>query len=288
MKSDERFVLSSEEAKIAEDNLDLVKWIVNHKIQWHDQEDFQEKVQIGSIGLIKAVKTFDESKGLKFATYATTCILNEIRMDGRKSKNTSKDISIEQPVAQDENGAEMTIGDILVDERSSDFEGSMEKRKNVAEALMVILNSFPLRQRFIMLLSIAGVTQIEIASLLGISRSYVSRLVKKCKQTFEINLSKHQSEEEYREVFNVVMDETTIRISFSTDEVENFNQSFAKFLSEVTATEFLTDFEIRRSKKQVTIYLPAEKEALSLLAMLVKDIETFQVRCETNLPTDNE
>lgn len=91
-----------------------------------------------------------------------------------------------------------------------------------------------------------------------------------------------------REVFKVAMEETTIRISFSTSDVKNFNQSLASALREIQEPNRLTDFELKKSEEQVTIYLPAERDALEMLAILIKNIETFEVKCETNLVADKE
>lgn len=289
MKSDERFVLSSEEAEIVADNLDLVKWIVNHKIQWRNQEDFEDKVQIGSIGLIKAVKTFDKNRNLKFATYASTCIMNEIRMYGRKvARTSSRDISMEETIASNNSELTVTIEDILIDESSSSFEKNAEKREDIIKALMIILNCFSFRRRFFLLLNAAGFTKMEIANLVGISRSYANRLIIKYKGQMQEIFEGDYQETLYGEVFKVTMADTKIKISFSTNEVENFNQGLARFFTEMTEPKTLIDFEIRRLEGRVIIELPAEKASFALLAMLLNTIENFQMKCETDLVADEE
>lgn len=165
LKSDERFVLSPEEAQMVEDNLDLVKWIVHNKISWNGQEDFQDKVQTGSIGLIKAVKTFDKSKKIKFATYAAVCIINEIRMANRENQKFSEAVSLEQPLSTQCDGIiDLTIGDSIVDERNSNFTNGMDRQIEIVERLSIILNYFQNRQRFTLLLNMAGVQQKKLLS----------------------------------------------------------------------------------------------------------------------------
>lgn len=274
MKSDERFILSPEEAQIVEDNMELVKWIVHHKTIWTSPDDFQEKVQIGSIGLIKAVKTFDKSKGLKFATYATTCILNEIMMDYRNNKKFLEDISFEQITKRGEDGSELTIESCLSDEKAYGFEEKLEDKQESARMLSIILN-YPLtRQKLVVLLNSAGVKQRRSGNLIGISRSYICRLVSECRESLLEQFSNQDQEPEYKEIFKVSIDEITIRVSFSISDIENFNQKLAEFLLNMEEEEQQIDFDIRRSRKQVTIYLPAEKEALGWLGMLIRVIES--------------
>lgn len=289
LKSDERFVLSPEEAQMVEDNLDLVKWIVNNRISWNGQEDFQDKVQIGSIGLIKAVKTFDKSKKVKFATYASTCIMNEIRMDIRRNEGFSKAISLEQPLStQNDDIIDLTIGDSVVDERNSNFTNGMDKQIEIARMLSIVLNCLKDRQRFIMLLSMAEVKKKEIGKWLGITKSRVCKITSECQKKLNAQFLEDGQKMSYREVFKVAMEETTIIISFSTSDVKNFNQSLASALREIQEPNRLTDFELKKSEEQVIIYLPAERDALEMLAILIKNIETFEVKCETNLVADKE
>lgn len=274
MKSDERFILSPEEAQIVEDNMELVKWIVHHKTIWTSPDDFQEKVQIGAIGLIKAVKTFDKSKGLKFATYATTCILNEIMMDYRNNKKFLGNISFEQIVNRGEDGSELTIESCLSDEKTYGFEEKLEDKQELARMLSIILN-YPLtRQKLVILLNSAGVKQRRSGNLIGISRSYICRLVSEFRESLLEQFSNQDQEPEYKEIYKVSIDEITIRVSFSISDIENFNQKLAEFLLNMEEEEQQIDFDIRRSRKQVTIYLPAEKEALGWLGMLIRVIES--------------
>jgi RNA polymerase sporulation-specific sigma factor len=144
--------------------------------------DHDDLISIGTVGLIKAVETFQPTKGTKFATYAARCIQNEILMQLRAQKKTRKDVSLFSPIGTDKEGNEITISDILgtdVDETEEEVNKRLEI-KNMRK-LMNILDD---RERTVIELRFALVdgkewTQNEVADHLGISRSYVSRLEKR-------------------------------------------------------------------------------------------------------------
>lgn len=143
-------------------------------------------VSIGSIGLIKAINTFDPDKNIKLATYASRCIENEILMYLRKNSNTRTEISIDEPLNVDWDGNELLLSDILgTDEdiihRNLDDEVDRQ-------LLKIALGHLSERERNIMKLRF-GIgydgnekTQKEVADLLGISQSYISRLEKRIMQ----------------------------------------------------------------------------------------------------------
>jgi len=142
----------------------------------------EDLVSIGTIGLIKAVNTFCPSKNIKLATYASRCIENEILMFLRKSSNRKQDISIDEPLNVDWDGNELLLSDILGtdnDTVSRNIEQEAEHR-----LLGKIVNSLGERERTIVELrfGLAGRkehTQKEVADIIGISQSYISRLEKR-------------------------------------------------------------------------------------------------------------
>ena len=170
-----------EEARsiLIEHNLRLVAHII--KKYYSNSKDQDDLVSIGTIGLIKAVSTFDKSKGTHLATYASRCIENEILMYFRSQKKTQGDVYIDEPIESDKDGNELTLRDVLAVE--SDI-GEDVDRKIKREQLAVFIQKLPVRERMILELryGIGGrqvLAQREVAKLLGISRSYVSRLEKK-------------------------------------------------------------------------------------------------------------
>ena len=142
----------------------------------------EDLISIGTIGLIKAVNTFRPSKNIKLATYASRCIENEILMFLRKSNNTRNEISIDEPLNVDWDGNELLLSDILGSEPDTVNRNiENEDEKNL---LLRTIDSLENRERLIMHMrfGLGGgreYTQKEVADILGISQSYISRLEKR-------------------------------------------------------------------------------------------------------------
>lgn len=142
----------------------------------------EDLVSIGTIGLMKAVKTFDPTKNIKLATYSSRCIENEILMYLRKVKSAKTELSFDEPLSVDWDGNELTLRDVLgtePDEISQEIEYDDEKR-----LLMQIVSKLPSKERDIMaqrfgLYGTRIYTQKELADKMGISQSYISRLEKR-------------------------------------------------------------------------------------------------------------
>ena len=172
----------SQEAKniLIERNLRLVAHIVKKYSSSFDEQD--ELISIGTIGLIKAVSSFDYTKGAKFATYASRCIENEILMHFRSAKKSASDVYINEPVETDKDGNSLTLMDLIDD--GVDINDQVElmiRSKQLYRFLETCLDSREL-DIIIYRYGLYGGnphTQNETAEKLGISRSYVSRIEKK-------------------------------------------------------------------------------------------------------------
>ena len=165
---------------LIEHNLRLVAHIIKkYYASLSDQDDL---ISIGTIGLIKAVSTFDYDKGTRFATYASRCIENEILMYFRRKKKSASDLSISDPIDTDKDGNAITLQDIMADEDNVLDQIDLQLK---SEQLYQYIDRFlDPRERQIITLryglrSTSPLTQREVASRLGISRSYVSRIEKK-------------------------------------------------------------------------------------------------------------
>lgn len=166
---------------LVEYNLRLVAHIA--KKYYSPDRDMDDLLSIGTIGLIKAINTFDPSKGSRLVTYASRCIDNELLMRLRQERKESREISIYEPIGTDKEGNEISLLDII----STDDE-SMLKKLIISEGLEQILSCFASaldhkeQQVIALRYGLFGhteLTQREIAVLLNISRSYVSRIEKK-------------------------------------------------------------------------------------------------------------
>ncbi len=145
--------------------------------------NIEDLISIGTIGLIKAVNTYKMDKNIKLATYASRCIENEILMYLRKNNKTRSEVSIDEPLNVDWEGNELLLSDILgtdVDIIGKDIEKNVEKN-----LLLDAISKLTKREQHIIALRFGIVseddelTQKEVAELLGISQSYISRLEKK-------------------------------------------------------------------------------------------------------------
>ena len=172
-----------EEAKkiLIERNLRLVAHVARkYSSQFHTMDDF---ISIGTIGLIKAVNTYSSSRSTRLATYAARCIENEILMVIRSSKKNNAEVSINVPIGTDKDGNEISLNDILgtdPDEIADDLDLKIRIHK-MLDTLDHILTD---REKKVLIyrygiLGSTPRTQREGAAILGISRSYVSRIEKK-------------------------------------------------------------------------------------------------------------
>lgn len=170
----------SAKEKLIEHNLRLVVYIAK-KFE-NTGLELEDLISIGAIGLIKAVQTYNYDKQIKLATYASRCIENEILMQLRKTSKTKSEISFDEPLNFDQDGNELLLSDILFTEEDSvskSLDQSVEK-----QLLWESIKKLGAREQEIMMLrfGLGGreeKTQKEVADLMGISQSYISRIEKK-------------------------------------------------------------------------------------------------------------
>ena len=167
--------------KLVEHNLRLVAHVA--KKYYNSEDDMEDMISIGTIGLLKAVDTYNPGKGSKLATYAARCIDNELLMYFRGKKKRAKDISIYEPIGTDKEGNQIHLFDVL-EEETVDVVEQMEHEKDLATLRRLLPSVLSDREYQIISMRYgigrnAHITQREAAQRLGISRSYVSRIEKK-------------------------------------------------------------------------------------------------------------
>ena len=143
----------------------------------------EEYISIGTIGLIKAVNTYRSSRKVKLATYAARCIENEILMSIRASRKFTSEVSLNVPIGTDKDGNEINLNDILGTD-PNEIVDSIHEKIRIQHMLLAIRNTLTPREQKVLihrygLFRTHPKTQRETAALLGISRSYVSRIEKK-------------------------------------------------------------------------------------------------------------
>ncbi len=189
----ERLCLGEDDAKepLIVHNLRLVVYIAK-KFE-NTGVNIEDLISIGTIGLIKAVNTFSPQRNIKFATYASRCIENEILMFLRKASTRKNEISIEEPLNTDWDGNELLLCDVLgsdADIINRDIEQELE-----CNLLLEAVSKLNTRESMIMELRFGlngnkEHTQKQVADLLGISQSYISRLEKKIIRRLKTELEK--------------------------------------------------------------------------------------------------
>lgn len=179
----ERLERGDTEAKevLIERNMRLVAHIA--KKYQNTEEDMEELISIGTIGLIKAVNTFQNNRGSRLGTYAARCIENELLMYFRSRKKLSREVSLYEPIGTDKEGNQIRLLDI-VESTEPELPDTVEFRKNFIRLYQLFPKVLSRREQYILchrygLYNSMPLTQREIAATLGISRSYVSRIEKR-------------------------------------------------------------------------------------------------------------
>ena len=188
LDSEEELVLLEEIARgsmvardrLIEHNIRLVVYIA--KKFDNSGMEFDDLISIGAIGLIKAVKTYSLDKNIKLATYASRCIENEILMQLRKNTRIKNEVSLDEPLSSDGEGNELLLADIIPVEEDSVSKGV--ETSSDKQILFNVIRKLDVREQKIMIYRFGlngeeEKTQKEVADMMGISQSYISRIEKK-------------------------------------------------------------------------------------------------------------
>lgn len=278
--------LSSEKEHLVLDNQRLVHYLVQKLGVTPNSSEYEDIVSIGTIGLVKAAITFDSSKKITFATYASRCINNEIFMHYRKANKYANDISIDEPIGDDGEGKELTLEDTLEDPNSN-FVEEIANKEAFIQLVSIVLNYLESRNMIVMLYRMGNISQPDIAEKLNISQSYVSRIKQKAilKIRETVNQQVH-----YKEVFSMDIIGDTYKITFASKDISNFNKIFATLLQNLTSATTLPDFKVDCNRERIIVQIPAHPESFSFIAQIIQEIDDFSmtfVSDKNTLPSDN-
>lgn len=278
--------LSSEKEHLVLDNQRLVHYLVQKLGVTPNSSEYEDIVSIGTIGLVKAAITFDSSKKITFATYASRCINNEIFMHYRKANKYANDTSIDEPIGDDGEGKELTLEDTLEDPNSN-FVEEIANKEAFIQLVSIVLNYLESRNRIVMLYRMGNISQPDIAEKLNISQSYVSRIKQKAilKIRETVNQQVH-----YKEVFSMDIIGDTYKITFASKDISNFNKIFATLLQNLTSATTLPDFKVDCNRERIIVQIPAHPESFSFIAQIIQEIDDFSmtfVSDKNTLPSDN-
>lgn len=188
-------------ARVKNGDLEAKKELILHNMRLvahvakkyqNSEEDMEDLISIGTIGLMKAIATYREDYGSRLATYAARCIDNELLMHFRAKKKSAKDVSLYEPIGTDKEGNQIHLLDV-VESAEPDVVEQMEKERLITRMLTLIPEVLSDRECEIVcmrygLFGVKAMTQREIASGIGISRSYVSRIEKRAIEKLRKNM----------------------------------------------------------------------------------------------------
>lgn len=188
-------------ARIKNGDLEAKKELILHNMRLvahvakkyqNSEEDMEDLISIGTIGLMKAIATYREDYGSRLATYAARCIDNELLMHFRTKKKSAKDVSLYEPIGTDKEGNQIHLLDV-VESAEPDIVEQMEKERQITRMLSLIPDVLSRREYEIIcmrygLFGVKAMTQREIAAGIGISRSYVSRIEKRAIEKLRKNM----------------------------------------------------------------------------------------------------
>lgn len=188
-------------ARVKNGDLEAKKELILHNMRLvahvakkyqNSEEDMEDLISIGTIGLMKAIATYREDYGSRLATYAARCIDNELLMHFRAKKKSAKDVSLYEPIGTDKEGNQIHLLDV-VESVEPDIVEQVEKERLITRMLALIPEVLSHREYEIVcmrygLFGVKAMTQREIASGIGISRSYVSRIEKRAIEKLRKNM----------------------------------------------------------------------------------------------------
>ena len=261
--------LSSDREHLVLDNIGLVYYLVRKFGVTQNSSEYEDIISIGTIGLVKAAITYNSSKGIRFSTYASRCINNEIFIHYKRERKYKNNVSIDETIRDNGKGIAITLGDTIAD---SDFVEKIANKDDFIQLMSIILNYLKGKSRLVMLYVIGEISQIDISKKLNIHQSNVSRIenkaIKKIREVYN-----HQVY--YKEIFSMDIVGEEYRICFLSKDVRNFNRILATLLKNLTSTEKLPDFKINCNKERVVIQIPAHLESFSFIAQIIQEIDDF-------------
>lgn len=256
---------SSEQKRLILDNQGLVHYFVKQFGVKPNCSEYDDLVSIGMIGLIKASRSFDEQKKIKFATYAATCINNEIRMNYRNTKKIKNEVSMEEPIAMDSEGGELFLENIIADKKVN-IAKEIQNREEAEKTLRIMLNYLQGKERLGLLYRIGKNSQKKVGELIRVSQSYIARLERKAKNKVReaIQFGLH-----YDEVFSVEMNEYFWKVEFQCEDI-----LLATNLQKIVPIAGLYG-EVIYQNQRIIVKIPPDEIFLGFIAQIIQEVESY-------------
>lgn len=252
------------------DNMRLVFMIVG-KFEVSNSMDYDEYVSNGTFGLIKAVLTFDNDRNIRFSTYATKCITNEILMGIRKQKKWKNYTSIYQKI-EESGEKEIILLDALTDPKAN-FADRLENNETLEQVINIVLNCLNGQQRLIILYRIGGIRQADILNMLEYNYclSTVSRIEKKILRKI---MKIYNNNISYKKIITMEIENKDVyKFLFLKKYIRN-SENIINIL-EKKEKNLLGAFKISNNKDWIEIRTLACETAFYSIAEIIKEIEDF-------------
>ena len=228
-------------------------------------------MSVGNIGLIKAAATYDASANNTFGTYAKKCIENEFYMAKRKTKNRSKEISLESIVTCKEEGDDkISLKDIvLVD--PTDFTKGIEERDSLERTLELLLNmsSLKLKEKQVVFYRLGGMKQTEIGKQVDLSQASISRVISKVKNFIDQN-------PDYTKEIRVRVTPTKYYLNIMLEDEAKCRLAYQILTEQRTYTDNIPDYMVSIGGSSITVSTYAEEEAYITIAEILPKIEPYK------------
>lgn len=233
------------EEELVVNNIRLVYYIVK-KFNF-SQSEYEDVVECGILGLVKAARTFDKSKGKRFSTYAGRCIQNEIGMYFRKHKKCLDYVYLDEDIPElSTEGGKITLKDIIKSPEES-IEERILREEEFMEILNIIINMQDSKKRAIVLLSLEQDRQITIAEKFNLTQSAISRILKECYAEI-----RRKYEDGYKPFFKISKKGKGYVISFPIKEMQYEKMQTSLALENAVKKKGRVEIRINKKTKQFT------------------------------------
>lgn len=254
--------MNEKSTSLVTSNYGLVIFIARkYAVNYQDMDDL---VQAGSMGLIKAATSYDQSRNISFATYAVICIQNEVWQELKRKNKYQDDIPLDAPIRNQKDDSRVHVADTISDERQ-DFEKKGEITEYLERVLQHIMNTLSSRERYVLLCRAGGVTQDELAEKFKVSQSFTSRIEKKAIKKLKklINFDK-----EVTGPYHVSIKDSMVEITCTGTE-EQMNEVMRK----IDFREAVPKFTINYDGEKLKIKVPGDPESMPFVAKILNVIE---------------
>ncbi len=264
-----------EEQQIILENQKLVYHMIKKTGVTPASCDYDDLFQIGIIGLLNAIRSFDESKGYAFSSYACRCIENELSINYKKSKKYEKDISLNTPIYEGKEGKEITLED-SIENPWSDFDLRIADKEYLAQIISIILNKLKSKDRIVILFKMANMNLSDIGRFFNITRERISKInqrtISNIKRVYDNHLP-------YNEVFKFLILENYYQISFNLKDIKNMGDredESESFLNDLKVLINEPDIRIELVENRIVIKAPREAESFYFFGIIIQAIDKFE------------